>query len=175
MQIIQNMQIGYCSQRLVCKLNLFIRNFHICTKILQGSALFSGKNYSDGKFFYITAGCDGRDKFQVWRQSFAIFLWPICQSDFQCPGLLEEACHFYLIHLHCVVHHVLITNKRGSWTSRWYLYWSCNGHHQLEKIEILLSNMPPTRQQTELIFKIIPYLLTIKYSMLNSVCDISYF
>ena len=45
------MQIGYCSQRLVCKLNLFIRNFHICTKNLQGNALFSGKIYTVGNIF----------------------------------------------------------------------------------------------------------------------------
>ena len=59
MQIIQNMQIGYCSQRLVCKLYLFIRNVHICTKILQGNTLFSGKRS------YTTASRDGGDKFQL--------------------------------------------------------------------------------------------------------------
>ena len=38
--------------------------FRIYTQILQGNVLFSGKIYS-WKYFYTTAGRDGRDKFQV--------------------------------------------------------------------------------------------------------------
>ena len=55
----------------MCQHNTLIRNFHFCTKILQGNTLFSGKIYSVVKKFYTTAGResfttrDGRDKFQV--------------------------------------------------------------------------------------------------------------
>ena len=45
--------------------------FHISTQILQGNALFFEKNYEcvihSWKYFYATAGRDGRDKFQVCR------------------------------------------------------------------------------------------------------------
>ena len=37
--------------------------FHISTQILQGNALF----FESWKYFYATAGRDGRDKFQVCR------------------------------------------------------------------------------------------------------------
>ena len=39
--------------------------FHICTQILQGNALFSGKDFTAGKKNYTTASRDGREKFQV--------------------------------------------------------------------------------------------------------------
>ena len=40
--------------------------FHICTQILQGNALFSGKDFTAGKKNYTTASRDGREKFQVY-------------------------------------------------------------------------------------------------------------
>ena len=46
--------------------------FHICTQMLQGNALFSGKNLHSWKQFYTSAGRDGRDKFQVWGLSITI-------------------------------------------------------------------------------------------------------
>ena len=42
--------------------------FHIYMQILRGNALFSGKNLNSWKYFYTTAGREGRDKFQVWGQ-----------------------------------------------------------------------------------------------------------
>ena len=35
----------------VCKLTKYMSKFHISTQILQGNALFSGKNYTTGKNF----------------------------------------------------------------------------------------------------------------------------
>ena len=34
----------------VCQLTKYMSKFHICTQILQGNALFSGKIYTAGKF-----------------------------------------------------------------------------------------------------------------------------
>ena len=49
----------------MCKLTKSIEKFHISAQIRQGNALFSEKNYTAGKKIHTTAGCDGRDKFQV--------------------------------------------------------------------------------------------------------------
>ena len=54
--------------------------FHICTQILQRKNVVFRKNLHSWKYFYTTAGRDGRDKFQV------------CLDDtFSCRGFAEMA------------------------------------------------------------------------------------
>ena len=46
-----------------------MRKFHICTQILQGNALFSGKDYTAGKKLHDRQSRDGRENFKsaAWQ------------------------------------------------------------------------------------------------------------